>query len=164
MKMRMEKLNKTINMVYQASIRFMSDVLDIVEGLLIVNPNQRIKPVIKQEFSITLRDLEYLKALYVDALPIERGTAILDYLGVKYQNDPIELKKYQVLARYYPETLLSTAEARDQIAFGVSSEELHIRAKRAIMAIDELIEETPDFLDLTKQEIFKRVENVINNR
>jgi len=164
MKMRMEKLNKTINMVYQASMRFMGDVLDIVEGLLIVNPNQRIKPVIKQEFSITLRDLEYLKALYVDALPIERGTAILDYLGVKYQNDPVELKKYQVLARYYPETLLSTAEARDQIAFGVLSEESYIRAKRAIMAIDELIEETPDFLDLTKQEIFKRVEDVINNR
>lgn len=167
MKMRMEKLNKTINMVYQASLRFIGDVLEIVEGYLVVRANERVIPVLKQEFTITVRDLNYLKQMYQESLPIERTAAVMDYLSIKYQNDPVELKKYSVLSRYYPETLLSLQEAKEQVAFGAVSEENYNRAKMALTYIDEVIEEQPDFVELPKNRIYQLVEekiNVNNNR
>ncbi len=163
MKMRMDKLNKTINSVYQASASFLESVFEIVEGYLVYQPEKRKKPKLKVEYTVILKSPEYLKEVYKTSLPIEKTQAIMDYLSTKYASEPIQLRKYEILARYYPQTLLEPDEVRDQIAFGVITEEDIKRGKFALQKIEELIEVYRDtFTELGKEAVYKLIEDANN--
>lgn len=146
MKMRMEKWNGTINYIYQKSFSFLQSVIEIVNGYLEVNPTQRKDVKIKVYPSISNKNPEYLKMKFMESLPIERRSAVIDYLESKYKYDPVKLKTLKVLALYYPTTILNQDELRDQIGFGIITSEDILLGNRAELLLNKLSITDPDFI------------------
>lgn len=158
MKMRMEKWNATINYIYQKSFSFLQSVIEIANGYLEPNPTKRVEPSIKIYPSISYKNPEYLKMKFMESLPIERRSAVIDYLESKYKYDPIKLKILRVLAYYYPITILNQDEIRDQIGFGVITNEDIADANRAELLLNKLSITEPNFIIISPEEkIFERI-------
>lgn len=160
MKMRMEKWNVTLNYMYQKMFNFIQDVLEIVEGYLVVNPDNREYPYLKILPEITYRNPEYLKLRYQDSLPIERRSAVIEYLETKYKYDPIKLKIFKVLALYYPVTIMTADELRDALAFGTIINDDIVNGKEAELRLIQLGYNDPDFVETsTERIIYERLIN-----
>lgn len=165
MKMRYETLNKTIDFVFQNSIQFLEDVLELVESILVENTELRKKPKIKRENGIALKTPEYLKEIYKSSLPIEKLDAVYAYINSKYSNDPLMLLKYKVLIRYYPETTMENEEIGRLTALGSLTEDQVNRARLAVQVADEIFEDYgQNLLDMKATEIYKLIEDGINQR
>lgn len=153
MKMRMEKWNTTLNYIYQKAFNFIQDILEIVEGYLVINPESRIRPVLKILPEIVYRNAEYLKLRYQDSLPIERRSAVIDYLETKYKYDPVKLKIFKILAYYYPVTIMNSEELRDALAYGVVRNEDIVAGKDAELSLVKLAMIDPEYILNTSEQI-----------
>lgn len=158
MKMRMEKWNGTINYIYQKSFNFIQSILEIVDGYLYINPGDRVPPSLKIYPSITYKNPEYLKMKYMESLPIERRSAVIDYLETKYKYDHVKLKILKVLAYYYPSTILTAEELRDQIGFGIISSEDILNGNRAELLLNKLALINPNYIvQATEEDIYNKI-------
>lgn len=118
MKMRMTKWETKVNQIYQLLMNNVEDILICVEA--IVNPTitLRKQPKIKLENRITIKSEEYLKLRIVEALPLEKGEAMLDYYKFKYSNDPILLRIFEIILKFYPQSILDAEQIPTSVGFG----------------------------------------------
>ena len=164
MKMRMTKWETKVNQIYQLLMNNVEDILICVEA--IVNPtiNLRKQPKIKLENRITIKSEEYLKLRIVEALPLEKGEAMLDYYKFKYSNDPILLRIFEIILKFYPQSILDAEQIPTSVGFGRYDINDIKKADLAKMVYEDLaIKYGEGFLNKKLIDLYKEGEAILNS-
>ena len=159
MKMRMTKWETKVNQIYQLLMNNVEDILICVEA--IVNPTitLRKQPKIKLENRITIKSEEYLKLRIVEALPLEKGEAMLDYYKFKYSNDPILLRIFEIILKFYPQSILEEDAAASAVGWGRYDVNDIKKSDLAKMVYEDIAEKYGDkFLDKKLIDLYKEGE------
>lgn len=165
MKMRLLKNEKSINEAYQKMCDVYEFALNCIEGYLYPDPKDRIQITVQKNNKIEIKTGEILKLKYDEALTVEKSDAAIEYFKVKYQNDPVKVKKYEILVKYFPASLLNSQELTYEVGLQVYTEEDIRRARFAGEALDQILDEnniTKSNLDLYKLAKLK-IDEIINS-
>ena len=162
MKMRMTKWETKVNQIYQLVTENIEDISTLVEALLVTKVDKRIKPIVKKENRIQIKSDEFLRLKIEEALPIEKQEAMLNYLRFKYQNNPILIRIYEIILRYYPQTLLTSEELSNAVGYGRFDITDIKKADLIKNILTDLSEKYPNFLDKPMIEIHQEAENILN--
>ena len=164
MKMRMTKWETKVNQIYQLLMNNVEDILICVEA--IVNPtiNLRKQPKIKLENRITIKSEEYLKLRIIEALPLEKGEAMLDYYKFKYLNDPILLRIFEIILKFYPQSILDAEQIPASVGFGRYDINDIKKADLAKMVYEDLAIKYGDtFLNKKLIDLYKEGEAILDS-
>lgn len=118
MKMRMVKWETKVNQIYQLIMGSIEDILILVEALVSPNENTRKEPKVKKLNRITIKSEEYLKLKIDESMPLEKGEAMLEYYRFKYNNDPILLRIFELIIKFYPQSIMDNEGAANAVGFG----------------------------------------------
>lgn len=163
MKMRMAKWETKVNQIYQLLMENIEDVLTLIEALLVPKIENRIQPIVKKENRIQIKSDEYLRLKIDEALPLEKQESALNYYKFKYQNNPVLVRIYEIILRYYPQTLLTNEELTNAVGFGrYTLDDVH-KMDMAKNVLTDLAEKYHDtFLDKKMTDIYTEAESILN--
>lgn len=155
MKMRMQKWENRVNVIYGRITSMCEDILWYVDSYL--NVDKTDKPVIKKEPRLTIKTPEYLRLIYQDALPIEKPKVALDYLLSRYGNDPNTYRAYSFVIDNYPQSLFGIDEVSKYTALGIYSID-EIKEGHRVMRQVEAMAKTRDISKMSDEQI----KNILN--
>lgn len=163
MKMRMTKWETKVNQIYQLLMENIEDILVLVEALLVPKIDSRIKPVVKKENRVQIKSDEYLRLKIDEALPLEKQEAALNYYKFKYQNNPTLVRIYEIILKYYPQSLLDNTELPAAIGYGRYSLLDVQKLDMVKNVLSDLAEKYGDnFINKRMLDIYKETETELN--
>jgi hypothetical protein len=164
MKMRMVKWETKVNQIYQLLMDNVEDILTCVEA--IVNPTVQLRkqPKVVRENRITIKTDEYLKLRITESLPLEKSEAMLDYYKFKYVNNPILVKIFELILKFYPQSTLENEEIANSVGFGRYDINDIKKADLAKMVYEDLaFKYGESFLTKPLLDLYKEGETILNS-
>lgn len=164
MKMRMVKWETKVNQIYQLIMGSIEDILILVEALVSPNENTRKEPKVKKLNRITIKSEEYLKLKIDESLPLEKGEAMLEYYRFKYNNDPILLRIFELIIKFYPQSIMDNEGAANAVGFGRYDINDIKKSDLAKMVYEDLaIKYGNSFLTKSLIDLYKEGEAILDN-
>lgn len=148
MKMRMQKFENLVNVIYDKLLNFAEDTLYIINKLISTEPS----PTLKREVRVTVKTPEYLRLIYKDALPVEKAKIAMEILLARYGNDPIAVRIFNYVLDNHPSALLESSEIKDYVALGIYTIEEVREGQTIINKLDRLAKDF-DLLKMTDEQI-----------
>lgn len=164
MKTRLIKWETKVNQIYQLTMDNIEDVLICIEA--IVNPTITLRkvPKVKRENRITIKSEEYLKLRITEALPLEKSEAMLDYYKFKYSNDPYLLRIFELILKFYPQSILDAEQIPAAVGFGRYEINDIKKADLAKMVYEDLaLKYGESFLTKPLIDLYKEGEIILNS-
>ena len=164
MKMRMVKWETKVNQIYQLIMGSIEDILILVEALVSPNENTRKEPKVKKLNRITIKSEEYLKLKIDESMPLEKGEAMLEYYRFKYNNDPILLRIFELIIKFYPQSIMDNEGAANAVGFGRYDINDIKKSDLAKMVYEDLaIKYGDSFLTKSLIDLYKEGEAILDN-
>lgn len=148
MKMRMQKFENLVNVIYTKICEFTDNTLFCINKLI----SKENAPSVKREVRLTVKTPEYLRLIYKDALPIEKVKIAMEILMARYGNDPNAVRIYNYILDNHPSALFEPSDIKDYIGLGIYTIE-EIRESQTVLNRLIRISKEYDIKDLTDDQI-----------
>lgn len=157
---RLEDLSDFLSLVSESEVRFMETLLWFCECLLVVDPADRIMPVIKRPDSLEVKTAHMLMEEAKQALPSDRVQRHKDYFKSVYRGKPRLIRIHSLAVDYAPLLVLNDNELTTRLATAYTPEDL-IKADRAVWAITKIAAEYDSFMTMEDTRVFELADQII---
>jgi len=159
MKMRLLKNEKAVNEAYHKLCEVYEFALNCIDGYLYPDPKDRVYIYVQKQQRIEIKTPDLLKIKFSEALPVEKQDSALDYFKLKYAGDPVRLKKYEILVKYFPASMLSSQDLTQEVGLQVYTEQDIRESRMAGEALDLILNEVS--IEKSNIELYKETKTKI---
>lgn len=139
---RLEVVQDKLGDVAEQSCNSIEKFLEYVTHLLVLNEDEKLEPKVIRPKSLSVKPAELLLQQAKDSPECARLDAYMEYYSVRFRNDPIRIRVYELALGYSALVCLNQDEIETRLAKGAYNIDDVIKADRAVWAFNELTEET----------------------